>query len=51
MIHRIQQRVAIEHVDIHVVARATEKGIEYVAQIRDSIFLSRCPDLPVLAKS
>jgi hypothetical protein len=39
MIHRVQQRVAIEHVDIHVVTRGIEKGIEYVAEIRDSIYL------------
>ena len=37
VIHRVQQRVAIEHVDVHVIAGAAEERVEDAGEVRDPI--------------
>src|SRR3954471_7861510 len=38
MIHGIDQRVAIQHVDVHVIPGAAKERVEDTRQIRDAIF-------------
>src|SRR6185436_20710942 len=35
MVHRVDERVAIEHIDVHVIAGAGEERVEHAGEIRD----------------
>src|SRR5262245_56497854 len=37
MIHGVQERIAIQHVDIHMVARAAKERIEHACQIYNPV--------------
>src|SRR5262245_3953923 len=37
MIHRVHQRVAVQHVDVHVIASAAEEGIQDRREVSDAI--------------
>src|SRR5262245_61898175 len=37
MIHRVDQRLAVEHVHVHVIARAPEERVEDAREVRDAI--------------
>src|SRR3954452_3039166 len=37
MVHGVQKRIAIQHVDVHVVTGGAEKCVEHAREIRDSV--------------
>src|SRR5262249_1195178 len=39
MIHRVDEHLAVEHVDVHVIARAPEERIEHRREVGDAILL------------
>src|SRR5678816_156968 len=38
MVHRVEQHVAVQHVDVHVIPGAVEEGVEHAGQIGDAVF-------------
>ena len=37
MVHRVQKRLAVQHIHVHVVSGGAEEGVEHVRQIVDAV--------------
>src|SRR5262245_51510323 len=38
MVHGVEQRLTVQHVDVHVISRRAEERVEHRGEVRDAIF-------------